>query len=149
MRKNTAVPHSNNSERCILATLLQQNQAWEKAKVLTEDDFYLDSHQRIFACIRSRLSIGRPIDLVLAMDAMKRQKELDKVGGLHYLASLDDLLPRNFDIGAHVAVLQEKAQLRRLMAIFYNALLDTENEAPAAQVMASVKEKLSEIESSI
>ena len=88
-RTQRPLPANQSSERVVLAELLLNNKAWEQGKTLTEDDFSLTSHQRIFACIRSRLSVGRPIDVILLIDAMRRQKELDAMGAA-YISDLTD-----------------------------------------------------------
>jgi replicative DNA helicase len=135
-------PYSDRSERAVLGTLLCQNQSWKDAESLIEADFYITSHQRIFACIRSRLAIGRPIDEILAMNAMDRQKELEAVGGPEYLSALCDLIPRNFSIAAHVQELKEKARLRALLAIFDDAIKQVYAETCAEEVVNVVRERI-------
>lgn len=135
-------PYSDRSERAVLGTLLCQNQSWEDAESLVEADFYITSHQRIFACIRSRLAIGRPIDYLLAMNAMDRQKELEAVGGPEYLAALCDLIPRNFSIAAHVQELKEKARLRTLLTIFDDAIKQVYAEVCAEEVVNVVRDRI-------
>jgi replicative DNA helicase len=140
-----AVPYSDRSERAVLGTLLCQNQSWKDAEYLVEADFYITSHQRIFACVRSRLSIGRPIDYLLAMNAMERQKELEAVGGADYLAGLTDLIPRNFNIASHVQELKEKAALRSLLVIFDEAMKQVYAEVPPRDVVSGVQERMASI----
>lgn len=142
IQETPAVPYSDRSERAVLGTLLRQNEAWKDAKCLVENDFYISSHQRIFACIRSRLAIGRPIDFILAMNAMERQKELDTVGGPEYLAGLTDLIPRNFNISAHVAEIREKAKLRALLAIFDEGIIAIYAEQSLAEVVSFAQGKI-------
>lgn len=140
-----AVPYSERSERAVLGTLLSQNEAWKDAEYLVESDFYISSHQRIFACIRSRLAVGRPIDFILAMNAMERQKELDTVGGPEYLAGLTDLIPRNFDISAHIAEIREKAKLRALLTIFDGGMKAIYAEQSLAEVVSFAQGKIAEL----
>lgn len=135
-------PYSDRSERAVLGTLLCQNQSWKDAQSLVESDFYITSHQRIFACIRSRLAIGRPIDYLLAMNAMDRHEELEAVGGPEYLAVLCDLIPRNFSIAAHVQDLKEKTKLRTLLAIFDDAIKQVYAETCAEEVVNVVRERI-------
>ena len=139
---NQQLPFGERSEIAVLGTLSCQNEAWELAKGLTEDDFLIDSHKRIFACIRSRLSIGRPIDLILMMDAMKRQKELDAIGGAAYLAFLAEGIPRNFDITSHVVLLKEKAELRRILRVCNDAMVQAYCEEPSTDILAALRQWL-------
>jgi replicative DNA helicase len=142
IQETPAIPYSERSERAVLGTLLRQNESWKDAECLTESDFYITSHQRIFACMRSRLAIGRPIDFILAWNALEKQKELDTIGGLEYLAGLTDLIPRNFNISAHVRELKDKARLRALLAIFDNATRQIYAEVHADEVVATVQERI-------
>jgi replicative DNA helicase len=137
-----AVPYSDRSERAVLGTLLRQNESWKDAECLTETDFYITSHQRIFACIRSRLAIGRPIDYLLAMNALERQKELDSIGGLEYLCEIGEMIPRNFNIASHVQELKEKAALRALLIVFDDAMKEIYAELPSSEVIANVQAKI-------
>jgi replicative DNA helicase len=136
------VPYSDRSERAVLGTLLRQNESWKDAECLTEADFYITSHQRIFACVRSRLAIGRPIDFILAWNALERQKELDSIGGLEYLCEIGEMIPRNFNIASHVQELKEKAALRALLVIFDEAMKQVYAEVPADEVVATVQERI-------
>ena len=132
------LPANQASERVVLAELLLNNKAWEQGKTLTEDDFSLTSHQRIFACIRSRLSIGRPIDVILLIDAMRRQKELDAMGAA-YISDLTDGLNRAFaGMESHVALLQEKAALRRIIGACHDASVRAYAEDSSAQIAESL-----------
>ena len=133
-RTQRPLPANQSSEKVVLAELLLNNKAWERGKALTEDDFSLTSHQRIFACIRSRLSIGRPIDVILLIDAMRRQKELDAMGAA-YISDLTGGLNRAFaGMESHVALLQEKAALRRIIGACHDASVRAYAEEDSAQI---------------
>ena len=132
------LPMNEHSERVVLGNLLFDNAHWEQAKELTADDFSLHSHQRIFACIRSRLSIGQPIDVILLIDAMRRQKELDAMGAA-YISDLTDGLSRAFaGMESHVALLQEKAALRRIIGACHDASVRAYAEDSSAQIAESL-----------
>jgi replicative DNA helicase len=137
-----ALPSNEHSERVILGELLLNNSAWEEAKTLTEDAFSLHSHQRVFACIRSRLSIARPIDLILLTDAMKRQGELDRIGGPAYLCHLTEDNIRNLAVGEHLALLKEKTALRRIIGACHEASERAWEEYPSGEIVAKLKEAL-------
>lgn len=136
------LPSNEHSERVILGELLLNNPAWDVAKTLTEEDFSLHSHQRVFCCIRSRLSIARPIDLILLIDAMKRQGELDRIGGPASLCHLTEDNIRNLAVGEHLELLKEKAALRRIIGACYEATVLAYDEHPYVEIVAKLKETL-------
>ena len=128
------LPMNEHSERVVLGNLLFDNAHWEQAKELTADDFSLHSHQRIFACIRSRLSIGRPIDHILLIDAMRRAKECTDMDAAYIVDLGNDLLNRVFDMESHVALLQEKAALRRIIGACHDASVRAYAEDYSAKI---------------
>lgn len=145
IQETPAVPYSDRSERAVLGTLLRQNEAWKDAECLVESDFYISSHQRIFACIRSRLAIGRPIDFILAWNAMEKQKELESIGGLEYLCEIGEMIPRNFNIADHVCEIREKAKLRALLTVFDDGMKTIYAEGSLADITASTQTKIAAI----
>ena len=136
------LPANQHSERVVLGELLLNNAAWSQAKALTEDDFSLSSHRRIFACIRSRLSRGRPIDTILLIDAMRKAKELDSMG----VAYICDLTTDTTEyIGEHVILLREKARLRWLLETAHNLSEWAYSEEDSGAMMVMLTGCLSEI----
>lgn len=137
------LPMNEDSERAVLGYLLLDNEAWPKAESLIEGDFALHSHQRIFACIRSRLAIGKPIDLILLIDAMRRQKELDTVGGPGYISDLTAGVPRGSALlESHVDLLREKAALRRIIGACHDASVRAYAEDSSAQITETLTSQL-------
>ncbi len=46
-----------------------------------------------------------------------KKKELDSVGGLPYLASLSEGLPRKLSIESYVRIVRDKSLMRQLMTV--------------------------------
>ena len=74
------LPASVEAERGILGVLLLDNSAYiECAGKLEQDDFLLDSHQRLFARIQEILDKGQDVNIITLAEALKRKKEVDYV----------------------------------------------------------------------
>ena len=58
------------------------------------DDFSLDSHRRIFLRMSELMDASRAVDIVTLSNELARYKEVEAVGGVAYLASLTEGLPR-------------------------------------------------------
>ena len=131
---------NEHSERVVLGNLLFDNAHWEQAKVLEVEDFWLHRHQRIFACIKSRLSIGRPIDHILLIDAMRRQKELNVMDAAYISDLANDTLNRVllFSMEQHAILLKEKAALRRIIGACHDASVRAYAEEDSAQIAESL-----------
>src|ERR1700761_9802669 len=89
------LPASIDAERSILGAVLLDNHAYnEAAEKLRADDFALDSHRRIFSRMAELIDAGRAVDIVTLAEELAKRKEVEAVGGVAYLASLTEGLPR-------------------------------------------------------
>ncbi len=112
------LPSNVDAERSVLGAILLDNAAYNQAAShLTPDDFFLDSHRRLFTRITELADRSRPIDLVTLSEDLMRNNELEAVGGAAYIASLTDGLPRFANIEHYAKIVKDKALLRRLIQI--------------------------------
>jgi replicative DNA helicase len=111
-----SLPHAIETERSILGSLLLNSATVHQVlEILRRDDFYLDSHRRIFDKIVGLYEKGRPIDPVTLREELARSGELEQVGGTSYLASLMDGLPQPQNIEHYARIVRDKALLRKLI----------------------------------
>src|SRR3990167_3178427 len=112
------LPSNVEAERSVLGAILLDNSAYNQAAaLLTQEDFFLDSHRRIFLRLMELADRSRPMDLVLLCEALIQNNELEAVGGASYLSSLTDGLPRLSNIEHYAKIVKDKALLRRLIQI--------------------------------
>jgi replicative DNA helicase len=78
-------------------------------------DFYLGSHRQIYGAMLQLIEDRSPVDIITVTDLLQKRRELDSVGGLAYLASLSEGLPRKLSIHSYVRIVREAALLRRGM----------------------------------
>jgi replicative DNA helicase len=88
------------------------NQAIE---LMRRDDFFLDSHRRIFDKMVALIERGSIIDLITLSDELRRAAEFEQIGGATYIASLIDGVPRTDTIEHYAKIVKQKAMLRRLI----------------------------------
>jgi len=111
-----ALPHNLDAERSVLGAILLEDRLYNHAaEFLTKDDFYLDGHKKIYACMEDLSSLSRPIDLITLKDALVRAGELESAGGAAYIASLIDGIPRISNIEHYARIVKDKSILRRLI----------------------------------
>jgi replicative DNA helicase len=60
---------------------------------LESNDFYRDSHKRIFQAVESIREGGYPVDLITLSESLKNSGYLEQIGGPSYLGNLTDLVP--------------------------------------------------------
>ena len=74
-------------------------------------------HQRIFARIGELIDASRAVDIVTLAEELARRKEVESIGGVAYLASLTEGLPRRLSIEEYVRIVKDKSLLRQLINI--------------------------------
>jgi replicative DNA helicase len=110
------LPANVDAERLILGAILTDELAFvQVAGVLDPDDFSLEKHRRIFARMRELNERGEKIDRVTLANELMKHGQLESVDGLSYLVSLDDGLPRIYNLDGYVRIVKDKAILRRLI----------------------------------
>lgn len=118
LRLDTGLPANVDAEKTILGAILLDNAAHaEAAGVVKADDFSLDSHRRIFLRMSELMDSSRAVDIVTLANELARYKEVEAVGGVAYLASLTEGLPRRPVIEDYIRIVKDKSLLRRLMGI--------------------------------
>jgi replicative DNA helicase len=110
-------PQNLEAESSVLGGILLENEAVNVVlELLRPEDFYRESHRKIFRAIIDLTDRGEPVDLITLSDFLKIRNELDAVGGTAYLASLADFVPTAANIAYYARIVREKSVLRSLIA---------------------------------
>jgi replicative DNA helicase len=111
------LPRSPEAEAAVLGALLLDNAHYQAAAgCIAAADFSLDSHRRIFARIGDLLGRERAADIVTLSEELRRTGEIAAVGGVAYLCSLTEGLPRRVSIGEYLRIVKEKSLLRQTIS---------------------------------
>jgi replicative DNA helicase len=79
------------AERTVLGcALLDTTALYRILPLLRSEDFSLDSHRRIYHVIAELAEAGKPVETLTVADALAVKGQLESVGGVAYLANLDD-----------------------------------------------------------
>lgn len=115
---NESLPSNISAEKVILGSILLDESAFKIAsEKIGADDLFLDSHRRIFLRMKEITQAGRPIDLVTVTEELNQHKETSSIGGVAYLFSLTENLPRKLNIAEYVRIVKDKSILRQMMGI--------------------------------
>jgi hypothetical protein len=115
---DVGLPANVDAEKTILGAILLDNAAHaEAAKNLQSDDFSLDSHRRIFLRMTELMDSSHTVDIVTLSAELSKNKEIEAVGGVAYLASLTEGLPRRPVIDEYIRIVADKSIARRIMGI--------------------------------
>ena len=113
---NPVPPQNPEAERSVLGALLQdQNAVITAIETLKAQDFYDPRHQVIFEAVCQVNRLSRAVDLVTVDDELRREGQIDAIGGTEYLISLMQSVPTTVNWTHYADIVREKAVLRRLI----------------------------------
>jgi replicative DNA helicase len=102
------------AEEAIVAALLATPAAYDDVvEIVAADDFLDPRCAAVFRAITAVEAAGKPIDRITVADELKRQRQLTKVGGVEGLESFAAAGGDVAHVAAHVAIVADKAKLRR------------------------------------
>lgn len=108
------LPNDVGAERSILGAILLDNSLCDEVETLIAvDDLFLDSHRRILSRMLFLRHQGQPIDEITLPDALRRTSEFEQIGGLTYIASLIDGVPRTDTIEPYAEIVIRKSKARQ------------------------------------
>ncbi len=144
---DTGLPSNVDAERTILGAILLDNHALSEAQErLVSEDFSLDSHRRIYLRMTELGAEGHAVDLVTLANELSRYKEVESVGGVAYLASLTEGMPRRPIIEEYIRIVKDKSLLRQLMLICSAAIARAADQSETAlDVLNAAESQLLEV----
>jgi replicative DNA helicase len=144
---DSGLPSNVDAEKTILGAILLDNAAHaEAAEKIEAEDFSLDSHQRIFRRMTELINSQKAVDIITLANELSRLKEIESIGGVAYLASLTEGLPRRPVIEEYIRIIKDKSMLRKLMLICSNAIAQAANQGEAAlDVLGAAESRLMEV----
>src|SRR5512134_1934245 len=109
-------PQNIEAEQSVLGAILLDNEALHEAvELLTPDDFYRDTHRKIYQAMTELYTRNEPVDLITLNNYLKGRNELEAIGGVQYLSSLASSVPTSANVKYHSRIVREKALVRNLL----------------------------------
>lgn len=130
-------PQNIEAEQSILGAILIDNNAITIAlELLNHEDFYKDSHRKIYIAMSDLFDKNEPIDIITLTDQLKRKNNFEAVGGSQYLTTLVAMVPTSANIRYHSKIVREKAMLNGLLRAVTDIATKTyENELDAEELI--------------
>ncbi|MCB2153488.1 replicative DNA helicase [bacterium] len=136
-------PHNLDAERAVLgAVLLDNDVLGEISRFLKIEDFYQPGHQIIYTSMLELHNAGKPVELTMLADMLRREGKLDQVGNYVYLANLEQFVLSTSAAPEHARLVQEKSILRRLMSAADTILHESSEERREVLEQIEMAEKL-------
>jgi replicative DNA helicase len=110
------LPQNLEAERSVLgAILLDPASLSFVVPILSQDDFFPDTHRRIYGAMMELSQRSAEIDVLTLKEELDRSGAVEKIGGASYLASLLDGVPDVGNVEHYARIVKEKSTLRRLI----------------------------------
>jgi replicative DNA helicase len=126
--------------------LLDQDAALKAAEVLDDTMFYKEGHRLLFRAMMSLTERGDVIDPVTLRDELAQRGDLDRAGGMEYVAALIDVVPTAANVDYHAKIIRDKAVLRRLVEAATGIIQDVyETRGHANEVLDVAEHRIFEV----
>ncbi|MCE9529911.1 MAG: replicative DNA helicase [Planctomycetes bacterium] len=140
-------PQSRDAERCVLGSMLRDNQVInEVVQIVREDNFYFDAHRKIFRTMTELNNLGKPSDLIILAESLKSQGFIEDIGGYSYLAELWEAAPTAANAEYYAHIVREKGIIRNLIHTSTEILRDAYDQIqPADELLARAEREVLDI----
>ena len=120
------MPFSLEAEQSVLGSAFLSKYALQKiCDELTSDDFYLESHIKIFDVLSELNKEDSPVDITIVTDRLEKNKTLASVGNIEYLLEVINSVPSASNVDYYIKIVHEKAVLRRLIKVSESIIQDS------------------------
>ena len=109
-------PHDVEAEQAVLGCMLTDRDSVISAiEVLRKDSFYREDNKMIFEAIVNLYSKSQPIDVITVKAELSDMGNLERVGGLEYIAGLTEKFTTSANIDKYIRIVDDKAVHRSLI----------------------------------
>ncbi len=109
-------PQNLEAEQAVLGAIMIRKEALvEVSQFLKPEDFYREAHRVVFKVMQELFQRNEAIDLITVTEQLRKDGDLEKVGGIAFVTALANSVPTAANVIYHAHIVEEKAQLRSLI----------------------------------
>ncbi|MCK4460809.1 MAG: replicative DNA helicase, partial [candidate division Zixibacteria bacterium] len=110
-------PQDLDAEQAVLGSVLKSEQSLHRViEILAESKhFHSPKNRLVYQAVLELYEKHEPCDITTVTDALRRNGDLDKIGGRVYLVDLAEGVASTANVAAHARIVLEKSLLRRLV----------------------------------
>ena len=142
-------PQDLEAEMSLLGAMLldsDREQIGTVIQVIPRDEssrFYRPDHRILFETIVDVSDAGKPIDIIVIEDELRRRGQLEAIGGRDYLIDLVDSVPSVSNVEYYAHIVREKSMLRDLIGCAREMVLAAYDQSdPAANILDDAERHL-------
>ena len=140
-------PQSSEAEKAVLGSMLISKEAIPRAmSFLTEESFFDEKNKIIYRNIMQLFDENSAIDAVSLTNSLKKNKELESVGGAYYITGLSNEAPSHENIEYYASIVKEKYVLRTIIDVAKEMSSEAFNDQlDVSSILDKAEQKLFEI----
>lgn len=140
-------PHDDDAELAVLGALLIDREAVTVvSELIKPDHFYTETNQLIYQAMLELWDERKPIDLLTLTNALKKKKNLDKVGGASFLSTLANVVPTAANVEHYANIVRERHVRRSLIHMGAEMTNNAfEEERDASEILDEVEQGIFKI----
>ena len=111
------IPHDSEAEKAVLgAVFLDPEAIIDASDILQPDDFYEHANRIVFQAMLNISDREEVIDPVTLQDELKKNNQVDDIGGIAYVTALSMATPTAAHVTYYAKIVKRKAILRNLIS---------------------------------
>ncbi len=116
-------PQNREAERSVLGSMIRDNDCIaDVTRIVRADDFYADSHQKVFRAALTLWDARKPVDAVTLAEELHQRGQIEDVGGYGGLGELWEAAPTAANVTYYAGIVRETS-VRRGVIHFATELL--------------------------
>lgn len=137
-------PQAKDMEEAILGAIMLEQSAFDRvADIITEESFYVDAHQRIYAAIRKMQNVNLPVDQKTVVEELKKNEELEMIGGPYYITQLTSRVTSTANVETYAKIVQQKYIQRQVIKTCGELIGEAyEDSTDAIELLENAEEKI-------
>ena len=136
-------PQARDFEEAILGALMLEKDAYSIVnETLSPECFYDKNHDLIYAAIQELAINQKPIDILTVVEQLRKNGDLEIIGGASYIAQLSQRVVSSAHIDYHARIVAQKYLARELISfssVVTNQAFDETNDVEDLMEQAEVK----------
>jgi len=141
-------PQAKDLEDAVLGGILLVREAMTKVNdILKPECFYVEAHQRIYKAMVSVFYKSRQIDTLTIAEELRKNEELEMIGGSYYLTKLTNTVVSDAHIESHSRIIYEKYIQRELIRIAGNIIGDAYEDSTDVFDLLDLRDISTEVQS--
>ena len=144
-----ALPSNVQAEQSVLGYIINnQSKISDVEESLSENDFYVSSHKKIFKAIRHLNTKDISVDLITLLEEINRQGIVQECGGVSYVTELTSGFISGSNIKEYIQIVKDKADRRHLIRTGRDLIEKSYNEEEIQSALTYAEDEIYKIASS-